>query len=205
MHIQQIPTGAIQENCYLVWQEKDLLIIDPGADAPLIIEKITAISAKPLAILLTHTHYDHIGAVDALRDFYEIPVYVSPLENDWLGNPILNLSSRHPELGGLVVRPAEHEFELKEYMIGNIPFKVVATPGHSHGSVSFVFNTFVVSGDALFKGSIGRTDLYTGNLEQLLHSIQTQLFTLPDDYAVYAGHGTPTTIGLEKASNPFFH
>lgn len=205
MHIQQIPTGPIQENCYIIWNNHELLIIDPGADAQLLIQQIEKTNAKPISILLTHTHYDHIGAVDALRDYYSIPVFVSPLENDWLSNPVLNLSSRHPELGGLIVRPAEYEIELREYQMGTFSFRVVPTPGHSHGSVSFVFDDFVVSGDALFKGSIGRTDLHTGNLEQLLDSIKTQLFTLPDHYQVYPGHGDATTIGFEKATNPFFN
>ncbi len=205
MQIQQIPTGPIQENCYLIWQQQDLLIIDPGADAHLLKEQIKKTAAQPLAILLTHTHYDHIGAVEELRAFYNIPVYVSPLENNWLANPLLNLSSRHPELGGIVVQPAEHELELRGYKIGSIEFQVVATPGHSHGSLSFIFEDFVVSGDALFKGSIGRTDLHTGNLEQLIESIQTQLFTLPDHYEVFPGHGEPTTIAWEKQTNPFFN
>ncbi|MBM7709330.1 MBL fold metallo-hydrolase [Enterococcus lemanii] len=205
MQIQQIPTGPIQENCYLIWQQQDLLIIDPGADAHLLKEQIKKNAAHPLAILLTHTHYDHIGAVEELRAFYNIPVYVSPLENNWLANPLLNLSSRHPELGGIVVQPAEHELELRGYKIGSIEFQVVATPGHSHGSLSFIFEDFVVSGDALFKGSIGRTDLHTGNLEQLIESIQTQLFTLPDHYEVFPGHGEPTTIAWEKQTNPFFN
>lgn len=205
MHIQQIPTGPIQENCYIIWNNHELLIIDPGADAQLLIQQIEKTNAKPISILLTHTHYDHIGAVDALRDYYLIPVFVSPLENDWLSNPVLNLSSRHPELGGLIVRPAEYELELREYQMGTISFRVVPTPGHSHGSVSFIFDDFVVSGDALFKGSIGRTDLHTGDLEQLLDSIKTQLFTLPDHYQVYPGHGDATTIGFEKVTNPFFN
>lgn len=205
MHIQQIPTGPIQENCYIIWNNHELLIIDPGADAQLLIQQIEKTNAKPISILLTHTHYDHIGAVDALRDYYSIPVFVSPLENDWLSNPVLNLSSRHPELGGLIVRPAEYELELREYQMGTFSFRVVPTPGHSHGSVSFVFDDFVVSGDALFKGSIGRTDLHTGNLEQLLDSIKTKLFTLPDHYQVYPGHGDATTIGFEKVTNPFFN
>ncbi|EOT28871.1 MBL fold metallo-hydrolase [Enterococcus saccharolyticus] len=200
MKITRIITGRIEENCYLVWQDKDLLIIDPGADATVIAEQIKKTEAQPLAILLTHTHHDHIGAVDQLRDLYQIPVYVHPLEQEWLENPILNLSGAQ----NITARPAEYEWELKEYTIGTITFNVLATPGHSIGSVSFVFDDFVVSGDALFRGSIGRTDLYTGNLEQLLTSITTQLFTLPDELPVYPGHGDPTTIEREKQTNPFF-
>lgn len=207
MHIEQIKTGIIEENCYLVYNDEALLIIDPGEDAAKIKTQIEKTQQQPVAILLTHTHYDHIGAVEELRQFYQIPVYVSPLEQSWLGDPILNLSGlgRHDDIANIIVSPAEYEFEMKTYRLGNMTFRVVPTPGHSIGSVSFIFDDFVVSGDALFKGSIGRTDLYTGNLEQLLHSIQTQLFVLPDEFAVYPGHGDATTIEHEKRTNPFFN
>ncbi|WP_165006136.1 MULTISPECIES: MBL fold metallo-hydrolase [unclassified Enterococcus] len=207
MHIEQLKTGRIEENCYLVYNEEALLIIDPGEDAEMIQQQIEKTEQQPVAILLTHTHYDHIGAVEALRNHYHVPVYVSPLEQEWLGDPILNLSGlgRHDDIADIIVSPAEYEFEMKSYHLGGMDFRVVPTPGHSIGSVSFIFDDFVVSGDALFQGSIGRTDLYTGNLEQLLDSIQTQLFTLPDEFAVYPGHGEATTIGHEKHTNPFFN
>ncbi|AIM25829.1 putative metallo-hydrolase [Melissococcus plutonius] len=94
---------------------------------------------------------------------------------------------------------------MQDYTLGDIKFNVVPTPGHSIGSVSFIFDDFVVTGDALFKGSIGRTDLYTGDLQQLLHSITTYLFTLPEEFPVYPGHGEATTIEHEKKTNPFFN
>ncbi|MFV0561236.1 MAG: MBL fold metallo-hydrolase [Enterococcus sp.] len=206
MHIEQLKTGTIDENCYLIYNDEALLIVDPGNDGSFLIDEITRTQQQPVAILLTHTHYDHIGAVEQLRTHYHIPVYVSPKEQSWLGDPILNLSglNRHSDIANVIVRPAEYEFELKEYTLGNMTFQVVATPGHSTGSVSFIFDDFVLSGDALFRGSIGRTDLHTGNLEQLLTSIRTQLFILPDEFVVYPGHGDATTIEHEKATNPFF-
>lgn len=207
MKIIPLVTGLIQENCYLVYSENHLVIIDPGAEAEKIKAAIAQTGATPIAILLTHTHYDHIGAVDELRDTYQIPVYVSPLEADWLGDPVMNLSGlpRHDDMADVVVRPADELFELKEYQLQDIAFKVVPTPGHSIGSVSFVFPEFVVSGDALFNGSVGRTDLPTGNLEQLLTGIRNQLFVLPDEFPVYPGHGPSTTILKEKRTNPFFN
>lgn len=207
LQIERIITGEIQENCYLVYNEKNLLIIDPGAQAQKIMDTITHTQKQPIAILLTHTHYDHIGAVETLRHEYTIPVYVSPLEQAWLTNPILNLSGldRHNDIADVIVQPAEHEFQMKDYTIGDIQFTVVPTPGHSIGSLSFIFDDFVITGDALFKGSIGRTDLHTGNLNQLLHSIQTYLFTLPNELPAYPGHGDPTTIEHEKKNNPFFN
>ncbi|EOL43271.1 MBL fold metallo-hydrolase [Enterococcus caccae] len=207
LKIERIQTGVIQENCYLIYNETNLLIIDPGAEADKIAAFIKKTGKKPIAILLTHTHYDHIGAVEDLRHLYTIPVYVSPLEQEWLSNPVFNLSGlgRHNDIADIIVQPAEVEFELTEYDLGGIKFSVLPTPGHSIGSVSLVFDDFVVTGDALFRGSIGRTDLHTGDMQQLLHSINTYLFTLPDEFPAYPGHGDATTIEHEKKTNPFFN
>lgn len=207
LKIEQIRTGVIQENCYLIYNGSNLLIIDPGAESEKIEARIKKTGCTPKAILLTHTHYDHIGAVEELRTQYSIPVYVSPLEQEWLSDPILNLSGvgRHDNIPNIIVEPAEFELELTDYEIGGMTFAVVPTPGHSIGSVSFIFDDFVVTGDALFRGSIGRSDLHTGDMQQLLHSIKTYLFTLPDELPAYPGHGDVTTIGHEKKTNPFFN
>ncbi len=115
MHILRLKTGTIEENCYLVYNDEAFLIIDPGEDAKMLREQIEKTQQQPVAILLTHTHYDHIGAVEALRHFPHIPVYVSPLEQEWLGDPILNLSGlgRHDDIENIIVSPAEYEFEMK--------------------------------------------------------------------------------------------
>ena len=198
-----VTTGPAEENCYFIYNDSHLIIVDPGNDPELIQQFVTESKRQPVAILLTHTHYDHIGALEAIRHAYEIPVYVSPAENDWLGNPRMNLSAMRQ----LICQPADQLFEMKEYTLGGMTFRVVPTPGHSIGGVSFVFDSdrFVITGDALFAGSIGRTDLPTGNHQQLLESIQTELFTLPEDYVAYPGHRGPTTIGHEKETNPFFN
>lgn len=204
MEIMQVKTGTIDENCYLVYNDQAVLIIDPGADAAIIAEKIAKIGQKPVAVLITHTHWDHIGAVEDIRHKFGIPVYVSPLEQSWLGDPAMNLSYKAGR-SQILVQPAEYELENRPYELGNINFRVVPTPGHSIGSVSFIFDDFVVVGDALFRGSIGRTDLPTGNLEQLLESIQTHLFTLPEEFTVFPGHGDATTVEHERNTNPFFN
>lgn len=206
--IKQIPTGAIQENCYLIYNDHSLLIVDPGDEAKKIESIIDELNVKPEAILITHAHYDHIGAVDAIRDYYDIPVYISPIEQSWLTDPQLNLSglARHDDMADVTAREAEFEFKNYDtYTIGDMTFKVVPTPGHSPGSVSFIFDDFVVCGDALFRGSVGRTDLPFGDSQTLLSGIKAELFTLPDDFKAYSGHGPVTSIGREKRENPFFH
>ncbi|HCJ4447575.1 TPA: MBL fold metallo-hydrolase [Listeria innocua] len=202
--IKRIMTGIIQENCYIIYQDNLALIVDPGDEANKIEAEIASLGVNPIAVLLTHCHYDHIGALEEIRSTYQIPVYVSPLEQEWLSNPDLNLSA-HIAGKAIIAQPAEYEFTLGDYNIEGFRFKVVPTPGHSIGSVSFIFDDFAVVGDALFKGSIGRTDLYTGDFDTLINSIKTQLFVLPDDFAAYSGHGDATTIGHEKKTNPYFN
>lgn len=208
IQVKQIITGPIEENCYLIFNDKHLLIVDPGNDAPIIKEEINQLGREVTAILITHAHYDHIGALEEVREYYKVPVYISPIEQDWLSNPELNLSGlmRHNDIQDVICKPAEFELEnYQTYTLGDMTFKVVPTPGHSPGSLSFIFDNFVVTGDALFSGSIGRTDLPFGNTEALLNAVKSELFTLPDDFAAYPGHREPTSIGKERLTNPFFN
>ncbi len=205
LSIQTLPVGMAQANCYILANETQALIVDPGDQADLIKQTIVQLKVEPVAVLLTHTHYDHIGAVEAMRDEYAIPLYVAAKEKEWLADPTKNLS-------GLVgnpirVKPADAFFEPEETIhIADFSFTVVSTPGHSPGSVSFIFedDETVLSGDALFAGSVGRTDLPGSAPEKLIPGVRAQLFSLPDTFRVYPGHGEATTIGKEKQTNPFF-
>lgn len=211
MKIQMIRNTIAAENTYFITNDVATIIIDPGSDTEQILTTIASLSKPVTAILLTHTHYDHIMSVEAVRKETAAPVYVSALEADWLYTPELNLSGlpRHEyDLPNVVVNPAEYTFSINQvYDISDFSFTVLATPGHSQGGGSFVFeqDKVVFTGDALFSGTIGRTDLNTGNLEVLKTSITTQLFTLPNDYQVFPGHGPKTSIGHEKSFNPFFN
>lgn len=202
-HVNQVAN----ENTYFLINDKAILVIDPGSDSQTLVGLLKTFNLPIAAILLTHTHYDHIISIDVIRqNFNNPPVYVSPLEANWLGSPSDNGSARHPELGDIIISPADYTFENdKTYTIAGFQFKVVPTPGHSHGSVSFIFpkNYVVFVGDAIFKNSLGRTDLPTGDFDTLIQSVKTQILTLPNYFDIYTGHGDSTTVSHEKTFNPF--
>lgn len=211
MEIIKHTNALIGENTYFIINDQALLVVDPGSDIDELTQIINDINKPIAAILLTHTHYDHIIGVDPLRQaFNHPPVYVSEKEADWLGSPVDNLSGldRHSDMANVTAKPAEHFFQYDEdYTLSGFNFRVVQTPGHSIGGVSFIFDkeAFVVTGDALFKESVGRWDLPTGNYEQLLEGIHQHLFSLPDHFTIYPGHRDHSTIGHEKAYNPHFN
>ncbi|MBY5035197.1 MBL fold metallo-hydrolase [Streptococcus gallolyticus] len=196
------------ENTYYLENDSHLLVVDPGSNWETIRKKIEEIGKPISAILLTHTHYDHILSLDLVREtFGQPPVYVAEAEAHWLYTAELNGLARHPELPTMNFQPAEKTFQYEnDYDLDGFRFKVLQTPGHSIGGVSIVFPDaeLVLTGDALFRGAIGRTDLPTGNLEDLLSGIREQLFTLPGHYTAYPGHERETTIAHERNFNPFF-
>ncbi|MBO4107256.1 MBL fold metallo-hydrolase [Streptococcus suis] len=210
MKLHTITNFIARENTYILEGERDLLVIDPGSDWSRIHQQLLQLAKPVAAVLLTHTHYDHIMSLEALRAACkQPPVYVAESEAAWLYQPIDNLSGldRHADLEDVICQPAEETFQYDQpYQIGEFTFSVVPTPGHSIGGVSFVFPeaSWVFSGDALFRETIGRTDLPTGDFDQLIQGVRQQIFTLPNHYQVYPGHGFPTTVAHEKNFNPFF-
>ncbi|HLR42441.1 MAG TPA: MBL fold metallo-hydrolase, partial [Pseudogracilibacillus sp.] len=206
MEIQTLSLGPLGTNCYIVSNQGDCVIIDPGGDAHIVTKYVTDNALDVKAILLTHAHFDHIGAVDELRKHYEVDVYLHEAEESWLVDANLNRSAAF--MGSSYhIETAKPEQILTEgpLTIGTITCEVVHTPGHSPGSVSFIFADakFTVSGDVLFQQSIGRTDLPGGDMQVLAKSIVHKLYTLSDDFIVYPGHGPSTSIGSEKQRNPF--
>lgn len=208
LRINGYPLGPVQTNCYIIYDDetKDGLIIDPGEEGAKIIEIVRQQKIQLHAILLTHAHFDHIGAVDEVRDAFNIPVYQHIAEKEWLSDPQLNGSGKYFQLPNVQNRQADHWIEEEgELTIGPFTFSVYETPGHSPGSVTYHFkeeqSAFV--GDVIFRQSIGRTDLIGGNQETLLSSIRRHILTMPDETVLYPGHGGATTPRAERADNPF--
>ena len=207
LKINQMELGPVQTNCYIISNDaKECLIFDPGEEADKIIGFLQKKQLVPVAILLTHAHFDHIGAVDTLREKYEIPAYLHKLEKEWLGKPNLNGSGKYSMVPDYRLKDADILLDgEKQLEINGFKMDVFHTPGHSPGSVSYSFGQegFAIVGDTLFRGSIGRTDLVDGSEKKLLQSINNSLLTLPEHMILYPGHGPETTPEQEKQSNPF--
>ena len=201
MTIRQCVVGSVYTNCYFLMNQetKELLIVDPGDMPEKIIAMVETMQAVPTAILLTHGHFDHILAADEIRKKYKIPIYASQKEEKLLLTPYMNLS-QDSSLAADVFLADDQTFEA-----GGFSIQMIATPGHTSGSCCYYFKEagILISGDTLFQESVGRTDLPTGSGGQLGRSIKEKLMPLPDDTKVYPGHGDMTTIGHERAYNPF--
>ncbi len=208
-NVRTYPLGYIQTNCYIISnQKKECLIVDPGGHADALIKELKKLQLKPLAILLTHAHFDHIGALDEVREEFAIPVYIHKAEEKWLKDPMKNGSGKYEEIPSLVCKEADHVISSEGNMsISDFHFEMVFTPGHSPGSITYYFQQegFAIVGDTLFENSIGRTDLPGGNEKQLMTVIHNKLLTMPEDTIIYPGHGPATTVGNEMNSNPFLH
>jgi len=208
MHVETLVVGPLATNCYVVSSttgsgDAEAIIIDPGGSPEKITGYIKRSGVTPVLIVLTHGHSDHMASAALLAaeygvgvamhgdDFDTLDVSVADAPLWGLGNPENVDVSRRLSAGDTI------EF-------GGERGKVLHTPGHTKGGISLLFDGAVFVGDTLFAGSIGRTDFFGGDMDTILSSIRRELFTLDDDTVVYTGHGPATTIGEEKAGNPFF-
>ena len=201
--VDQLSLGQIGTNCYLVRAERgapDAVVIDPGADAAEIRLQLARASARCAGILLTHSHYDHFGALADLAEGTGAPVWLPEGEVDVFRRP----ADFFP---GIPMRPYEGEATLvsggETVEVGGISFQVTHVPGHSPGHLAYYADRSLFSGDVLFAGSVGRTDLPFGDWDTLLDSIRSLVDAYPPETAVYSGHGPVTTLGTELARNPF--
>ena len=196
--------GPVQTNCYFLSDMNgDCVVVDPGEEAAKIIDYIEKKDLKPVAILLTHGHFDHIGAVDEVREKYGIKVYAAAAEKETLQNPDINLSSQFG--AGFTVEADEYFDDGQEIELLGEKVRCILTPGHTKGGMCYYFTNsgMLFSGDTLFQQSVGRTDFPGGSMSEIVRSIREKLFVLPDYVSVYTGHGMMTTIKDEKMLNPF--
>ncbi|MBQ9340943.1 MAG: MBL fold metallo-hydrolase [Lachnospiraceae bacterium] len=199
MRIDCVVVGPIGTNCYILTNDKhEALIVDPGDHMKSIVEKLEEREATPLAILITHGHFDHTGAVLKLIEKYKIPTYANILEE-----PVFTDKNY-----SMALRPIEIDNYLKDgdiVTISDFTFKMISTPGHTLGGACFYFEKekALFSGDSLFFESVGRTDFRGGSGTELTRNLKEKIMLLPDDTDVYPGHMEFTTIGHERVNNPF--
>ncbi len=205
--VRMFTVGPVQENCFIV-REKGSdrgLVVDPGDEPERLLEALDALEVRTVdAILVTHTHFDHVGAVAPLAEATRAPVYCPELETHVLAN-IMDYVP-WPGFGPFESYDADHTVTGGETLeLAGLPIEVIFTPGHSPGHVTYALReqNAIFSGDVLFEGSVGRVDLPGGDWPTLRRSIETLLGTLPAETVVYPGHMGLTTLERERATNPF--
>ncbi len=205
MIVECLTVGPLMENCYIIGDEKSktAAVIDPGDEAERIVAKLKKRGLNCEYILLTHAHVDHVSGINGVVEATSAKVCIHKDDSLMLkAAPIQALA-----FGMKPFMPPRIDKYLEDgdiIDIGNLKVKVIHTPGHSAGGVCFLLENCIFVGDTIFQGSIGRTDLPGGNYDELIHSIETKIFTLPDETIIYPGHGPETTVGYEKRYNPFF-
>ncbi len=204
--VEMFTVGAVQENCFLVRPQGGdrAVMVDPGEEAPRLLQAIEDAGVTLDAILLTHTHFDHVGAVAPVARATGAPVYCPQLEVPVLQDIMAFVP--WPGFGPYESWDPEHTVAGGETLeLAGLTFDVVFTPGHSPGHVTYAVadENVLFSGDVLFQGSVGRTDLPGGDWATLAASIQSLLDAYPDETTVYPGHMGLTTLGRERATNPF--
>jgi hydroxyacylglutathione hydrolase len=206
MILQMLTVGPFQENCYIIGDEAsgEGAVVDPGDEAARIAMAVEQTGLEIGSIIVTHAHIDHVGGVTALVDEYACPVLMHAEAEPMLEH----LPTQALMMGlrfGKIPTVDRHIGEGETLEIGDLRLRPLYTPGHAPGHLAFYIEDegLVLSGDALFAGSVGRVDLPGGSMEVLMRSIEERLMTLPDETIVYPGHGPQTEIGSERATNPF--
>lgn len=200
LKVKRFIAGPIDENTFLVYDELSLeaIIIDPGAKLEELDKYVEDRGLKPIAILLTHGHADHWLGAEYYREKYNLEIYVSKKEKGLLEDPALNFSKDLIYQDRIL--KAEHFFSATDSL--PLGLKLMETPGHSPGSVCFMADDFILSGDTIFKQGVGRWDLPGGGLHALINSV-AKVLSLPDNKTIYPGHGPETDLEFERKNNPF--
>ena len=201
--IKMITGGMCETNSYIISDENGVcVIVDPEGRADVYTRYIESNALKPEAILLTHAHFDHIGAMEPLRKEYSVKVYAGEREKAVLNDPRINLTSMIGQ--GRSFEADVYLSDGEEFTIGSMTFKTVYTPGHTCGSVVYLIDGVMIAGDTLFMGSCGRTDFPTGDWGKMNESLK-KIKNLEGDYRVLSGHGPETTLERERRTNMFMN
>ena len=205
LEMQQCVLGQVFTNCYFLKNKEtgELLIVDPGDYAEKVFQKVSLMQGKPVGILLTHGHFDHILAAEEIKKKYNIPIYACAKEEKTLQDPRINLTAFH--MSSYTLKADVYLKDLQVVELAGFSIQMIETPGHTLGSCCYYLKDegVLFSGDTVFCGSVGRTDFPEGSTAAIVNSLHRLLEALPDDTEVYPGHDTSTTIGYEKRYNPF--
>ncbi len=204
MKVLRIPAGIYAANCYVVYSEntKNGIIIDPGGDSEDILKIVEDKNININYIILTHGHGDHIGGVMDLINELKVPLLIHEDDEDMILDAKMNLSNIMP-VGSIELKPDKLLNDGDIIKFGELEAEIIHTPGHTKGGICIKIEDNLITGDTLFQGSIGRTDLIGGDYGTIISSIKERLLGFPNDTVVWPGHGSETTIGIEKESNPF--
>lgn len=203
--VQTLTVGAFQENCYLLLDSRSgkAVIVDPGGEGERLVEAVDNSGATLEAVWITHAHVDHVGAIASIKQRWDVPVYLHPLDRR-----LYEAAGRQAQVYGVQIEeppPPDREFaDGQKLKVGDVELSVMHAPGHSPGHVVIHGDGIALVGDCLFAGSIGRTDLPFSDPPQLAASL-AKISALPPETVVYPGHGMDTTIGEERRSNPFLN
>jgi glyoxylase-like metal-dependent hydrolase (beta-lactamase superfamily II) len=206
MDVRMFTVGLVQENCFLLRRDgsQSALIVDPGDEAPVILDAVKELGLAVEAILVTHCHFDHVGAVAPVAEATGAPVYVSEIERPVLADIMSYVP--FPGFGPYESYEADHTLKGGEKLeLAGFEIDVIFTPGHSPGHLTYSIpaEQAIFSGDVLFQGSVGRVDLPGGDWQTLLASIGGLVESLPEETTVYPGHMGVTSLGAERRTNPF--
>lgn len=200
MNYKTVLTGMLGENCYIIYNTDKCIIVDPGDEKEKIKKQIQELSLVPSAILLTHGHFDHTGASYDLAKDFNIPIYISKKDYDYISDRRESVFYMEKPLTQDMVTFVSDSDILK---IADMEFSVMETPGHSKGSVCYFADNLMISGDLLFLGSVGRTDLDGGSSEEMRETFINKIDKIQENFAVLPGHGETTTLEYEKKHNQY--
>ena len=205
LELQKCILGPVYTNCYFLKNKTtgEMIVIDPADFPEKIYEKVIQMGGKPAAILLTHGHFDHIMAAQAMKEKYNIPIYACRQEEEMLREPSVNMTSHYGKNCSIIPDVLLNDLEV--FQVAGFTIQIIHTPGHTKGSCCYYIEEedVLFSGDTVFYGSVGRTDFPGGSTADIVRSLHKLVDSLPEETEVFPGHDASTTIGYEKRYNPF--